>query len=95
MVRRPLKTDGYEVGQLGSENWEADDVPRHPECGRSRIAAERRLLAEACPSTQNDVTDCLLSELTISARTKRISCSTDCKACRSCPSPELLYNFSW
>jgi hypothetical protein len=45
MVRRPLKTDGYEVGQLGSENWEADDVPRHPECGRSRIAAERRLLA--------------------------------------------------
>jgi hypothetical protein len=47
MVRRPLKTDGYEVGQLGSENWEADDVPRHPECGRSRIAAERRLLAAA------------------------------------------------
>jgi hypothetical protein len=39
---------------------------------------DRLLLAEACPSTQNDVTDCLLSELTISARTTRISCSNDC-----------------
>jgi hypothetical protein len=27
VVRRPRISSGYRLGQLGSENWEADDVP--------------------------------------------------------------------
>jgi hypothetical protein len=33
-------------------------------------------MAEACPSTQNDVTDCLLSELTIIVMAKLLCTSS-------------------